>query len=211
MKQIILAALAAMALAACGGGGGGSGTTAPAPAPAPVTPPPVSQLAGYVGAWVSACDGRELNSVTVTRASGSADAIVISYKSDYYANLNCTGNVVATWTQSADATAVYAGSVDASIVFTPGTNATAARVDKVTATLPAHTESVVGSNVTHTVRNGQAMWCIDFGGGSSSCSYDQGAQPAQTVAGGLYMRGNELFELSPSGSTYVVNERFTRK
>lgn len=209
MKQIILAALAAMALAACGGGGGGSGTTAPAPAP--VAPPPVSQLAGYVGTWVSACDGRELNSVTVTRASGSADAIVISYKSDYYANLNCTGNVVATWTQSADATAVYAGSVDSSIVFTPGASPTPARVDKVTATLPAHTQSVVGPNVTHTVQFGQPQWCISFGDGTSTCVHDRGAQPAQTVDGGLYLRGNEMFELSPSGSTYVVNERFTRK
>ncbi len=208
MRHMWLAAVAAIVMTGCGGSGGSSGGTT---APPPVATVPPSALAAYVGTWVSACDERELNTVTITRAAGSADAIVVSYKSDYYANLNCTGAIVATWTQSADVSAVYAGSVDSSIVFTPGTSATAARVDKVTATLPAHTESVVGSNVTHTVRNGQAMWCIDFGGGNSSCIYDQGAQPSQTVAGGLYLRGNELFELSPSESTYVVNERFTRK
>lgn len=207
MKRTWLAALAALALSGCGGGGGSGGSATPAP----VATAPVSQLAAYAGTWISACDGRELNSVTITRASGSADAIVISYKSDYYANLGCTGNVVATWTQSADATAVYAGSVDSSIVFTAGATPTPARVDKVTATLPAHTQSVVGTNVTHTVQFGQAQWCINFGDGTSTCVHDRGAQPAQTVDGGLYLRGNEMFELTPSGSTYVVNERFVRK
>lgn len=208
MKHVCLAALAALVLAACGGGGGGSGDTN---TPPPVGNVPTPQLGAYIGTWVSACYERELNTVTITRASGSTDAIVIAYKSDYYANLNCTGNVVATWSQSADVTAVHAGSVDSSIVFTSGASPTPARVDKINATLPAHTQSVVGNNVTHTVQFGQPQWCIAYSDGSSTCIQDRGAQPAQTVAGGLYLRGNEMFELSPSGSTYVVNERFTRK
>lgn len=209
MKKFALATTVALMVSACGGGGGDSGS---ATSPVATTPTaPTAQLAGYLGTWVTNCDGREQDVATITRPAGSTDAITISYKTEYYAGLNCTGNIVATWTQSADVTAVYDGSVDSSIVFTAGSAAVPAKVDKVKATLPAHTQSVVGPNVIHTVKNGQAQWCIDFGGGNSTCIYDDGAQPAASVSGGLYLRGNEMFELTPNGSTYVVNERFVRK
>lgn len=208
MKKFALAASVAFMVSACGGGGDSGSTGGPV---ATMPSAPATQLASYLGTWVTACDVREQDTATITRPAGSTDAITISYRTDYYAGLNCTGIIVATWTQSASVTAVYDGTIDSSIVFTAGTAAVPAKVDKVKATLPAHTQSVVGPNVIHTVKNGQAQWCIDFGGGNSTCIYDEGAQPAASVAGGLYLRGNELFELSPSGSVYVVNERFVRK
>lgn len=209
MKKFVFAAAVALMVSACGGGGGDGGNPNSPVATAPAAP--AAQLAGYLGTWAADCDGREQDVATITRPAGSTDSIAIAFKTEYYAGLNCTGNIVATWTQSADVTAVYDGAIDSSIVFAAGAAAVSAKVDKVKVTLPAHTQSVVGPNVIHTVKNGRAQWCIDFGGGNSTCIYDDGAQPAASTSGGLYLRGNELFELTPSGSVYVANERYVRK
>jgi hypothetical protein len=210
MKKSMLAVVVLAGLSACGGGGGGggdSGNGAP-----PVQPAPVFPLSAYIGTWAGDCADHEIDTVTVTRPAGSSDTISLDIKTEYFSAANCTGTILATETQSAGASATYAGTIDSSIVFTQGATAVAAKVDRVTASLPQHTRSIVGPGVVHTVVNGQAQWCIDYGGGSSTCIRDDGTYPAQTgVAGGLHTRGNEFFELSPSGSVYVVNQRFTKK
>jgi hypothetical protein len=86
------------------------------------------------------------------------------------------------------------------------------KVDKVSATLSAHTVTVSGSAVTHTVVNGQARWCIDYGGGNSVCLKDEDTYPAQgTSTGGLYLQGDTLYQLELNGSVYTVDERFTKQ
>jgi hypothetical protein len=207
MKNSGFAAATLVLISACGGGGGDSGGSASAAAPAPTT-----QLAAYIGNWASDCYDHAIDSAAISRPAGSSDSITISFKTDYYVNANCTGNIIGTETQSADATATYAGTVDSSIVFTQGAAAIPAKVDKVIASLPAHTVSITGTGVVHTVTNGQAQWCMDYGNGSSICINDEGTRPATSgVAGGLYLQAGVLYELTPSGSLYVVNERFNKK
>lgn len=170
----------------------------------------MNKLAGYVGTWSGDCSDHAIDNATIT--SPSNNTITIAMRTDYYAGVNCTGAIIATETEGADVTATYVETIDLSIVFTQGSAATPAKVDKITASLPQHTRSISGTAVTHTVQNGQAMWCIDFGGGNQSCIWDEGTYPAQSgVTGGLYLQNNFLYELSPSGSLYVVNERFTKK
>lgn len=207
MKKFMFAVVASAGLSACGGGGGGSGDVAP-----PVQQAPVFPLAAYIGTWAGDCANHEMDTVTITRPAGSLDTIILAFRTEYFSGANCTGTILATETQSADASATYAGTADSSIVFTQGATAVAAKVDRVTASLPQHTRSIVGPGVVHTVVNGQAQWCINYGGGNSTCVRDDGTYAAQTgVAGGLHARGNEFFELSPSGNLYVVNQRFTKK
>lgn len=203
MKTAALATALICALLTGCGGGGDSSSAAPAP---------TAQLSSYLGNWASDCHDHAIDSVAISRPAGSIDSITVSYKTDYYVNANCTGNILGTETQSTDATATYVGAVESSIVFTQGASAVPATVDKVTASLPQHTISVVGAGVTHTVVNGQAQWCMDYGNGNSICINDDGTRPAQNgTAGGLYTQNGLLYELMPIGSIYQVNGRFNKK
>jgi hypothetical protein len=207
-----LAAFAALTLSGCGGGGGNPGSTGATGTPLPTGSTSAAQLDAYLGTWASDCTDHAVDTATIARAAGTPATISIAIKTDYYTGANCSGSIVGTLTASADATATYDGTVDAAIVFTPGAAAVAAKVDKVVAGLAQHTASVSGTGVTHTTVNGQPQWCIDFGGGSTTCLKDEGSYPAQTgIAGGLYIQGNTLYELVPSGSIYNVDERFTRR
>lgn len=206
MRNILVAAAGALILTACGGGGGTSGTST-----TPVATTPAPQLASYIGNWASSCYNHAIDSAAITRTPGTTDSLTIAFKTDYYINANCTGNIVATWTQGANATAVYSGTVDSSIVFTPGAAAVAAKVDKVTATMPQTTASVTGTGVVHTVVNGQAQWCINYGNGNTNCIKDEGTIAPTSQPGGLYLQGNVLYELVPSGSIYTVNEAFNKQ
>lgn len=204
-KTMCTLALAAC-LSACGGGGGSAGSGGA------TLPAQTMQLGAYLGTWGSDCASHGVDTVVISRPAGSTDSITIAFRTDYYANADCSGGVVATWTQSADVTATYAGTADTSIVPTPGAASVAATVDKVTVSLPQHTATVTGPNVVHTITNGQAQWCINYANGDSTCIKDEGTYPAQSgVAGGLYLQGNTLYELVPSGTQYAVDERFTRK
>lgn len=204
MKNNLALTLACAFIAGCGGGGGGGGGTS-----TPVTPPAASSLAAYVGTWEASCDGRERETATFTLdASG---ALVISTKNEYFAFVGCTGTVLATETLSANFTAVFTGTVDASVQLAAGAVATPIKVDGVNSSAPSLSMQITGSGVTRVTQNGQAQWCINFGGGSQTCVHDDGVQPARTARGGLYLRGNQLFSLEPSGSTFVVDGIYSRK
>ena len=124
------------------------------------------------------------------------------------ANADCAGAIVGTVTQSADASATYTGTVDASITPAPVAAAIPVKVDKLTANLPAHTLSVTGSGVTHTT----GQWCIAYANGTSTCIKDEGTYPAQNgVAGGLALQGNTLYDLTANGASWVVDGVFTKK
>lgn len=206
MKIIALSAAIALTLTACGGGGGTSASGA-----TPVAATPLTQLASYIGNWTSACYDHAMDSAAISRTPGTNDSISIAFKTDYYVNANCTGNILGTYSESAGPTAVYAATVDASVVLAQGAAASSIKVDKINATKPAGAALVTGTGVVRTVTNGQVQWCIDFGGGRTTCINDQGAYAASSQTGGLYLQGNTLYELVVNGSAYLVNEVFTRQ
>jgi hypothetical protein len=62
------------------------------------------------------------------------------------------------------------------------------------------------------VVNGTTQWCVNFGNGGASCIEDKGTYAAQTnVAGGIAISGNTLYDLDANGSSWTVDEIFTRK
>jgi hypothetical protein len=214
MKNRVLASAVMALLAACGGGGGDSGTTtAPTPPTAPAPPPPqTEQLAGYIGNWAAECKDHAIATLAISRTAGTINSISLSFKSDYYVNADCTGNIVGTWTQSADVTAVHIDTVDSAIVFTTNGNPVAARVDRVAVSQAQHTNSVTGTGVTRMVLNGLAQWCINYGNNTATCIRDEGSYPAMSGASaGLYLQGNTMYELTPGGMRFAAGLPYTRK
>jgi hypothetical protein len=209
MKNLLIPCTVAVLLSACGGGGGGGGgdgggATATAPSA------PVNKLAGYVGTWASDCYDHYVSTVTIT--SPVNNTLTLSTRTDFYAAANCTGAIVATLTDGADVTETYVDTVDSSIIFTPGAATTPARVDKVLASSPQFSRSITGTAVSHVVIGGQAQWCIDYGGGNQTCVPDYGTYPAQSdLPGALYVQGNVLYGLYPSGPLYLATGRLTKK
>jgi hypothetical protein len=208
MKRLFIAGVIAVGLSACGGGDGAGGNTSTAP----VAATPATPLSAYIGNWASSCHMHQIDSRTITRIPGTTDSISISYKTDYYVNHDCTGAVIGTWTQNPNVTAVYAGTVESSIVFTEGSAAVPHRVDKVMASLPQHVWSVTGTGVVHLVTDGFAEWCIDYMDGDGSCIADSGTSPAAVISlAALYLEGNALYELMWNGSAYSANEALNRQ
>jgi hypothetical protein len=189
MRHIYLAGVLSLALSACGGGGGD-----PATLPAP--------LAAYIGTWATSCAFHAIDTATITRAPGTSDAISIMSRTDYYSNADCTGTILGTFTQGASATAVYAGTVDAPVVFTEGAAAVVVQVDKVTTSFPPRTWTVTGPGVVYTAVDGYAQWCIAYANGDGSCVADPGPLPAgqNYTPTHLVRRGNTLYALSPVAS-----------
>lgn len=170
------------------------------------------KLAAYLGSWSAPCDWYSMDSIAVTALPDTADTAQIAIKTEYFATPTCEGPVVATMTMSAGLVAVHTGTASTSIVYSEGTAAVPATVDLMSITLPAHTTSVTGTAVTHTVINEEAQWCVDLGGGNSSCIQDMGLVPAQgPETGAMYVNGNKLYLLSPVGSIYYADETYTRK
>jgi hypothetical protein len=215
MKNRVLASAVMALLAACGGGGDSGTTTAPTPptSPAPPPPPPqTEQLAGYIGNWAADCSDHAIQTVAVSRTAGTINSITLAFKSDYYVNADCTGNIVGTWAQSADVTAVHVDTVDSAIVFAVNGNPVAARVDRVSISQAQHTNSVTGSGVTRMVLNGVAQWCISYGNNTASCIRDEGTYPAMSGASaGFYLQGNTMYELAPGGMRFTAGPRYTKK
>lgn len=204
MKKIMLngISVAIIALAGCGGGGGGDSTSTP--------PVETARLAPYIGSWTEGCDGHELATHVVSRTS--ADTINFAAKSQYFANSGCTGAVLGTETSSANVTMTYTGVSDSSVVLKAGSAAVPARIDLVTARLPQGSTTVTGPGVVHTVKNGQAQWCIAFSAGESICIMDEGVEPAQgPISAGLYATGNEMHLVLASGGTYVSDLRLVKQ
>jgi hypothetical protein len=200
-------------LAACGGGSDSGTTTAPTPPTAPAPPPPqTEQLAGYIGNWATDCKDHAVASLAVSRTAGTINSITLAFKSDYYVNADCTGNIVGTWTQSADVTAVHIDTVDSAITFTTSGNPVASRVDRVAVSQAQHTNTVTGTGVTRMVLNGNAQWCINYGNNTATCIRDEGTYPAMSGAtAGFYLQGNTMYELTPAGLQFVESRRYTKK
>lgn len=202
MKARLFSAMAVAILSGCGGGS----DTPSAPPPATAT-----QLAAYVGTWGATCSNHRRDSITVGRPAGSTDSVTVAYRTDYYLNGDCTGPILATITQSADATATWTGSVDATIIPTPGAAPVPVKIDQVSATIPSYTLVVTGSGVAKSVVNGTTQWCVNLGNAGATCIEDKGIYAGQAnVAGGITIRNNALYDLSVTGSTWTVDGIFTR-
>lgn len=205
MKNLLLVSAVAMMACACGGGGGNEGDPK-----APGFSASVNKLAAYVGTWAATCNDHAVDNATIT--STGNNTVTIATRTDYYAQANCTGAIIATETEGADITATYVDTVDAPVVFATGTPATTGKVDRITASMPIHSRSITGTAVTRVVQNGKPQWCIDFGNGRSTCILDEGAYSARSgVAGGLLLQGNAFYELVPNGTVYEAYGRYVKK
>lgn len=190
---------------ACGGGGSSGGGSSITPAIPPVAAP----LAAYAGTWESACDVYERETATFTIDANGV--LLIATKTEYFSVVGCTGSILATETLSANFSAVYTGTVDASVQLAAGAAATAIKVDTVNSSVPAYSMQISGPGVVRATQNGKPQWCINYGGGSQTCVNDDGAQPAATARGGLYLKGNQLFSLDANGSAFAVGGIYTKK
>jgi FKBP-type peptidyl-prolyl cis-trans isomerase FkpA len=221
-------------LSACGGGGGGTTQAASAPAasaPPPVvappvtTPPPVatppgpppvveappatiSPLAKYAGTWYGPCQGRLQDTATVSTAS-AANTLQFKLVRNFHDAIGCTGTPIASETLSADFSLAYTSTATASAALTPGVAASPVALDLVTIAIPSYTRTRSGPAVTTTLENGVRTWCIAYSDGPV-CSADSGAQPAASAPGALYLDNGELVLLSPVGSGYAADARYTK-
>jgi len=194
----------ALLLAACGGGGGHPGSTNDTVGSG------TANLDVYVGTWTSACASHAIDTAVIARAAGPANTLTIAVTTQYYASTECTGNVVATQTWSDAATATWTGTVTSSIVPGPGLAPLPATVDKVTAQLPQRTVTLTGSFVSRKTIDGQANWCIDYGGGSV-CVPDRLYMAEAAPFDGLVVQGSDLYEVKANGSNYDAVERLTKQ
>jgi hypothetical protein len=196
----------ALLLAACGGGGGHPGSTNGAPGMGSAT----ANLDAYVGTWASSCASSAIDTAVIARPASPANTLTIALTTQYYANTECTGNVIATQTWSDNATATWTGTVTSSIVPGPGLAPLPATVDKVTAQLPQRTVTLTGSFVSHKTIDGQSNWCIDYAS-SSVCVPDRIYTAQAAPFDGLAIQGTDLYELKSNGVNYDAVERFTKK
>jgi len=195
-------------LAACGGGGGNPGGKANL-TPAGSTPTPSQQVADFVGTWVADCAGRTQETDVITQVS--AGTLSIAQQTDYYSGTGCTGFVIATQTQSSPVTATFTGTATATVALPPSSTATPVTVALLSGTVSPYTVSFTGTGVTRTTTGGQPSWCVNYGANDQQCFADEGLRPASTTTTALYVSGNQLYELTPSGSTYTVTQRLTKR
>jgi hypothetical protein len=207
MRTIFCTAAAALCLTACGGGGGTAGSTTN-----PATPPVSTSgnLDNYVGTWASACNAHAVDTAVIARAAGSATTLTIGVTTNYYANTACTGDIIATQTWSAAATATYVATATSSINPGGGAAPVSASVDKVTAQLPQRSVTLTGTYVSHKIIDGQPNWCVDYAGGSV-CVPDR-IYPAEAAPfDGLALQNGDLVEVKSNGTNYDAVERFTKR
>jgi hypothetical protein len=193
-------------LAGCGGGGGHPGSANGTPGLGSSS----ANLDAYVGTWASSCASSAIDTAVIARAASPANTLTIAVTTRYYANTQCTGDVIATQTWSDAATATWVGTVTSVIVPGPGMTPLTASVDKVTAQLPQRTVTVTGSYVSRKTIDGEANWCIDYAG-SSVCVPDRVYAAGAAPFDGLALQGADLVELKSNGTGYDAVERFTKK
>lgn len=208
MKKLlaVLAGSAAALLAGCGGGGGGttqqlagdSGSASP--------------LAAYIGTWQSDCDHHDRQSLVIALKSDGSGSLELTPTGETYFKADCSGPVVATDRLSAKVTGKPDGTADMLIKLAENTAATSLRVDKITSSVPAYTFQRTGTTVQYVQRDGKNKWCVDVDNGES-CLWDEGMQAAQSIPGGLSLRGNELYTvmLDKEKGVYVLDMHYMKK
>jgi hypothetical protein len=193
MKHILVYAGLASAmsiLTACGGGGSGTSES--------TLPPVALPLAKYEGVWKTACRFHQRETYMLTSAS-NATQLSIADQSDYYANEDCTGAVVATGVYSqAIAKLLYASTLANATVKLPSGENITDTVDRGTGAGSDATISFSGSGVTSSVVDGKTVWHIIYNGGATDVHVASvsGASPA-----GLLIRGGQLYFLTAQANS----------
>lgn len=205
-----LFSIACLGLGSCGGGGGGGGNgnapvSAAQPAPAPVS----AALSKYTGVWYGPCQGRIQDTATLA-AAANANALQLNLVRNFHDGAGCTGNPIASETLSADFTLAYGSTGSAPAVLVPGGAASQVALDLVTISIPAYTRTRSGAAATTTEGSGGRTWCVNYADGPV-CTADPGPQAAASAAGALYLDNGELVLLSPAGSGYLADSRYTRE
>ncbi|QYG06587.1 hypothetical protein [Janthinobacterium sp. PAMC25594] len=206
MKKLlaVLAGSAAALLTGCGGGGGGttqrlagdSGSASP--------------LAAYIGTWQSACDDHDRQTLVIAFKSDGSGSLELTPTGETYFKADCSGPVVATDSINAKITGKPDGTADMLIKLAENAAATSLRVDKITSSAPAYSYQRTGATVKYVLRANQQQWCVDVDNGES-CMWDEGMQAAQSIPGGLSLRGNDLFTVMLDKGAYVLDMHYVKK
>lgn len=207
MKKLlaVLAGSAAALLAGCGGGGGGGTTQQLAGDSASASP-----LAAYIGTWQSACDHHDRQTLVVAFKSDGSGSLELTPTGETYFKADCSGPVVATDSMNAKITGKPDGSADMLIKLAENAAATSLRVDKITSSAAAYTFQRTGTTVQYVLRDGKNNWCVAVDNGES-CMQDDGMQAAQSVPGGLSLRGSDLYTVILDKGAYVLDMHYVKK
>lgn len=210
MRNVWLCAFVGALVAGCGGGDGGSGTNSGASSN---TPPPAvaQQLSQYIGTWTSECQHHQVDTVVVTRTAGTTDSIDIAGKTDYFVAADCTGPIVATATDTGIVTSRFVATTDSTVTLTPSSAGVISKIDQVTTSVTHSTLVLTGSGIYHTVEDGMAEVCVDFGGVERVCRTGVDRAAESGIAEGLLLQGGTFYTLAPSGSGYIVELKYTKK
>lgn len=189
------------ALAACGGSGGGDQGI-----PAQVA----GALQKYEGVWSRPCAAHNRDTMTLA-ASNNGATLSFTIKTEYFANADCTGAVVATGTYPQAATVLqYTGTVKDANVRMPNGEVVTVNVEQGNATATTSPITFTGSGVTSSTVNGRTVWHIRFSQGSTDVQTNLGTG---VTSASLALRNGELLVLSVSGNsgnTFNVESRLTR-
>ena len=207
MKKLlaVLAGSAAALLAGCGGGGGGGTTQQLAGDSASASP-----LAAYIGTWQSACDHHDRQTLVIAFKSDGSGALELTPTGETYFKADCSGPVIATDSMSAKVTGKPDGTADMLIKLAENAAATSLRVDKITSSIPAYAFQRTGTTVQYVLRDGKNNWCVAVDNGES-CMQDDGMQAAQSVPGGLSLRGSDLYTVILDKGAYVLDMHYVKK
>ena len=207
MKKLlaVLAGSAAALLAGCGGGGGGGTTQQLAGDSASASP-----LAAYIGTWQSACDHHDRQTLVVAFKSDGSGSLELTPTGETYFKADCSGPVIATDSMSAKVTGKPDGTADVLIKLAENAAATSLRVDKITSSVPAYAFQRSGATVQYVLRDGKNNWCVAVDNGES-CMQDDGMQAAQSVPGGLSLRGSDLYTVILDKGAYVLDMHYVKK
>ena len=207
MKKLlaVLAGSAAALLAGCGGGGSGGTTQQLAGDSASASP-----LAAYIGTWQSACDHHDRQTLVVAFKSDGSGSLELTPTGETYFKADCSGPVIATDSMSAKVTGKPDGTADVLIKLAENAAATSLRVDKITSSVPAYAFQRSGATVQYVLRDGKNNWCVAVDNGES-CMQDDGMQAAQSVPGGLSLRGSDLYTVILDKGAYVLDMHYVKK
>lgn len=211
--------VSSLALVACGGGGGGDttvpGTTAPIitdTSGTSDTSVASAALAKYEGVWQQACvDHMRL---TTTLKATSANIFTVTPIETYFANANCTGDVVAIGSYGVPSEIVeYFDPVNAAITLKDG-SAITADVNPATSSIATATFTYAGSGVLPSIIiGGVTMTQIQYADVVLPVLYPARALTGGTTQGALLLRNEELLTLVPVAgvpNSYTVKLQFSR-
>jgi len=197
----------ATVLTACGGGGGSAGSGA---APLPDPTPSAGPLKKYEGSWIAPCETHSRETTSMV-AANNGNTLQLNLKTEFYANVGCTGAIIATATYSGPViTLNFTSTVkNASVKLASGETVTA-DVDVGGTVAAGQTVTITGTGVTSRIVNGKTVWTFAFSEGPAEAQFEP---ITGTGTGALTLRNGELWSLTVSGTSstaFNLENRLTR-